>query len=407
MHSEKITFKNKEGIELAGRLETPDIPVQAYAIFAHCFTCSKDIAAASRISRKLAAHGFGVLRFDFTGLGNSDGDFANTNFTSNVQDLVAASDFLAQQYEAPKLLIGHSLGGAAVLMAAKAIDSVKAVVTIGAPADASHVIENFKTKISEIETKGQAEVTLAGRKFSIKKQFIDDLQAQEHEDVIGSLGTALLVFHSPQDATVGIENARKIYQQAKHPKSFISLDGADHLLSNRQDSEYVATTIAAWADRYLGLEETKTARSDRLLDPEWQVLVNGSKSSHLTHKIVTKEHLIYADEPKELGGKDLGLSPYDLLLGGLGACTAMTLRMYAQHKKWDLEKVAVYLNHQKLPPKDSENEKIETINRMIQMTGDLDASQRQRLLEIADKCPVHKTLSSNIQILTREDSAAD
>lgn len=253
MSTKKVLFRNKDGFELAGRLELPETPAQAYAIFAHCFTCSKDIAAASRISRRLAASGFGVLRFDFTGLGNSDGDFSNSNFTSNVQDLLAASDFLTDEYKAPQLLIGHSLGGAAVLMAATALDSVKAVVTIGAPADALHVVHNFGAKIDQIESSGEAEVDLAGRKFLIKKQFLDDLKAQEHDAAIGSLRAALLVFHSPQDSIVSIENARKIYEQAKHPKSFISLDGADHLLSDARDGEYVAKAIAAWAERYLEL----------------------------------------------------------------------------------------------------------------------------------------------------------
>lgn len=253
--SEKLTFTNADGVELAGRLEVPRKTPGAFALFAHCFTCSKDVAAASRISRALASKGIGVLRFDFTGLGNSDGDFANTNFSSNVQDLIEAARFLGKEYEAPRLLVGHSLGGAAVLAAAGELPRVQAIATIGAPADPEHVSHLFKGKVDEIQNQGEATVLLAGREFKIKKQFVDDLKSQTQGQRIASLRKALLIFHSPIDDLVGIENARAIYQQAHHPKSFISLDQADHLLTSPEDSQYVADVLASWAGRYISLRD--------------------------------------------------------------------------------------------------------------------------------------------------------
>lgn len=403
--SEKIVFSNREGIELAGRLEKPVGQPIAYAVFAHCFTCSKDIAAASRISRALARKGFAVLRFDFTGLGNSDGDFSNSNFSSNVDDLVAAAEFLASKYDAPRLLIGHSLGGAAVLMAASRLSSVKAVVTIGAPADAAHVIKNFKANIGEIESHGYAHVNLAGRKFTIKRQFVDDLKSQDHSGSIGTLDAALLVFHSPQDSIVGIDNAREIYQHARHPKSFISLDGADHLLSNKADSEYVSETIAAWAKRYLDVVEQGES-SIQSEDQNWQVIVQNTDHS-LKQKVTAGTHTLASDEPLNVGGQNLGPTPYDLLLAALGACTSMTLRLYSQRKKWELDKVEVYLNHKRVHAEDcaeceNANGKVELIERVISISGNLDDDQKKRLMEIADKCPVHKTLEGHVSIVTTE-----
>jgi len=399
--SGKIVFNNQDNIELAGRLEMPVGRPVAFAIFAHCFTCSKDIAAASRISRALAQRGFAVLRFDFTGLGNSDGDFANSNFSSNVEDLVSAAEFLAKNHEAPKLLVGHSLGGAAVLMAAAKIPGVKAVVTIGAPSDSLHVVKNFKASVDEINQHGEAPVSLAGRTFTIKKQFLDDISNQDHEKSIESLGAALLVFHSPQDTVVGIENAQKIYQQARHPKSFISLDGADHLLSNKDDSEYVAQTIASWVMRYLGgvfVEQSKLPK-----DIIGSQVVVRSVDGSLTHKVDAGVHTLTADEPEDLGGKNLGPSPYELLLAALGACTAMTLRLYSQRKKWDLADVAVALDHKsRVVDAEGSNKKEEIIERIISISGNLDDSQKKRLMEIADKCPVHKTLTAQINIVTKE-----
>jgi len=402
MEKIRFEFENSDGETLAGLLELPERAgeITSFALFAHCFTCGKDIAAASRISRALAARGIAVLRFDFTGLGNSDGDFANTNFSSNIDDLVYAAKALQTQYQAPQILIGHSLGGAAVLAAAAKLDSVKAVVTIGAPATAQHIKHLFKDHSERIRQQGEAVVKLGTREFSIKAQFVDDIDSYSSTEQIRDLDAALLVFHSPLDNIVSIDEAARIYQAARHPKSFISLDRADHLLSKAADSEYVATTIATWASRYLDLEQESQPREDLdLVDGE--VLIN-----ELNHKFLrgmySKQHFLRADEPIKYGGSDLGPSPYDLLLMSLGACTSMTLRMYANHKKLPLEDVIVRLQHERVHAEDCIdcNHKIERITRRISLVGDLDDAQRQRLLEIADRCPVHRTLENNPQIVT-------
>jgi len=366
----------------------------------HCFTCGKDIAAASRISRALAAQGIAVLRFDFTGLGNSDGDFANSNFSSNVEDLVRAAEALHQRYRAPQILIGHSLGGAAVLSAAARLESVKAVVTIGAPATAEHVAHLFKNQAAEIKQQGQARVALGGREFSIKRQFLDDIEQYASTGEIAKLDAALLVFHSPLDTIVSIDEAAKIYQAARHPKSFISLDQADHLLSMARDSEYVATTIASWVSRYLELEPVGRCE-DRPDMIDGEVLI-----TELNHKFLrgmySNSYFLRADEPEKYGGSDLGPTPYDLLLMSLGSCTSMTLRMYANRKQWPLEDVQVRLLHERVHAEDCVDCKanIERITRRITLLGDLDREQRQRLLEIADRCPVHRSLENNPQIVT-------
>lgn len=401
MRAEKITFQNSNGETLAGRLETPSEPPTGVALFAHCFTCSKDIAAASRISRALSAEGIAVLRFDFTGLGNSDGDFANTNFSSNVDDLIAAADYLRREHEAPALLIGHSLGGAAVLAAADRIREARAVITIGAPSDPSHVSHLLEGSLEEIEREGAATVDLAGRKFRITRRFLDDIRSQSLHERIRKMNKALLVFHSPADRTVGIEHAREIFEAAMHPKSFISLDQADHLLSNRADSIYVGKTIAAWASRYV-----TTARSGTGLPAEGEVWVSES-DGRFAQDVQVAHHRLRADEPEEMGGTDTGPSPYDLLLAGLGACTSMTLRMYANHKKFPLEHVRVRLRHEKVHASDCEecetqSGKLDHISRWIEMKGELTDEQRRRLLEIADRCPVHRTLHSEIRIETEE-----
>ena len=398
----RLEFENSNGEVLAGLLELPERvdEISSFALFAHCFTCGKDIAAASRISRALAAQGIAVLRFDFTGLGNSDGDFANTNFSSNIEDLVQAAKALEAQYRAPQLLIGHSLGGAAVLGAAAKLDSIKAVVTIGAPATAQHVAHLFKEKEAQIQAQGEAVVALGAREFSIKKQFLDDIDQYSSTEKIRNLGAALLVFHSPLDTIVSIDEAGSIFQAARHPKSFVSLDKADHLLSKAADAEYVATTIASWASRYLDLEQEDAAPASLDL-ADGEVLI-----TELDHKFLrgmySNDHFLRADEPIKYGGKDLGPSPYDLLLMSLGACTSMTLRMYANRKKLPLEDVIVRLQHERVHAEDCIdcNQSIERITRRITLLGDLDDKQRQRLLEIADKCPVHRTLENNPQIVT-------
>ena len=399
MQKIRFEFANAAGQTLAGLLEAPDdeSSIRAHALFAHCFTCGKDIAAASRISRALAAEGIAVLRFDFTGLGNSDGDFANTNFSSNVDDLIGAAEALAAAGKAPQILIGHSLGGAAVLAAAARIESVEAVVTIGAPATASHVEHLFAESRAEIESEGEAVVSLGGREFAIQRQFLDDLERYASTESLRELGAALLIFHSPRDTIVSIDEAARIYQAARHPKSFISLDQADHLLSNAADSQYVARTLAAWASRYLG--EANAAPAPEL--GEGEVLVTELNHGFL-RGLHGSGHFLKADEPKQYGGSEQGPTPYDLLLMALGACTSMTLRMYANRKKLPLDDVAVRLVHERVHAADCVDceHGIERITRRIALAGDLDDDQRARLLEIADKCPVHRTLESDLRIET-------
>jgi uncharacterized OsmC-like protein/alpha-beta hydrolase superfamily lysophospholipase len=406
---EKLTFPGSQGATLAARLELPDGEPIAYALFAHCFTCTKDIFAAGRIAEGLAERGIAVLRFDFTGLGASEGDFAHTNFTSNVDDLVKAAAFLRDKYAPPKILIGHSLGGAAVLAAADRVPEAVAVATIGAPADPSHVTHLLKEKQAEIEAKGEAEVQLAGRPFRIQKQFLDDIATHSNEGKLAKLGKALLIFHAPRDKYVGIENAGLIFQAAKHPKSFVSLDDADHLLSRRSDAVYVADVLAAWATRYLGARQAAVTAEPL---PTGQVVVaeRGADPAHgisrLAQEVLVGSHRLVADEPLAAGGSNLGPNPYDFLLAGLGACTSMTLRLYADHKKWPLEKVTVRLSHEKIHAEDcadceTKEGKIDRIERQIEIAGPLDAAHRQRLLEIAEKCPVHRTLHSEIKIVSQ------
>ena len=407
--AQRVTFNGSLGEDLAARLDLPAGPVRAYALFAHCFTCSKDIFAAARIAGELSKRGIAVLRFDFTGLGQSGGDFANTNFSSNVADLLKAVDFLRARYEAPRIMIGHSLGGAAVLTAAGDVPELAAIVTIGAPADAEHVVHNFHADVSRIESEGEAKVSLAGRDFTIKKQFLDDLKGQAVPDRVGALRKALLVMHSPRDDTVGIDNARRIYDAAKHPKSFVSLDTADHLLRGRADAVYAAEVIASWASRYIGAEEESTA--DITDQPEVTVMETGG--GKFQQAVKAGRHRLLADEPESFGGLDTGPTPYDFLSTGLGACTAMTIRMYAERKGIPLERVSVDVNHGKLHAADCEEctdeqkergGKIDRFERAITLEGDLDEATRKRLLEIADKCPVHRTLEAGAAVVTREKS---
>lgn len=400
--SEKVTLKGALGDELAARLDRPDGPARAYALFAHCFTCSKDIFAAARIAGALAERGIAVLRFDFTGLGMSGGDFANTNFSSNVADLIAAADFLRETYEAPDILIGHSLGGAAILRAAGDIPEASAVATIGAPADAAHVSKNFGDKISAITENGEAEVELAGRTFRIKKQFLDDIEEHTQQEHIGKLKKALLLFHAPRDEQVSIDDAAKIFIAAKHPKSFISLDDADHLLRRRVDAVYVADVLCAWAQRYVRYAEPAA----KPVAEEGDVTVTETGAGKFQQRVQAGKHVFLADEPEEMGGMSTGPAPYDWLLAGLGACTSMTVRMYADRKKWPLKGVSVRLTHQKVHEEDCEDcednsgAKVDLMTREVELIGDLDDGQRAKLLEIADKCPVHRTLESKVRIET-------
>ena len=406
IRSERLTFTGVGGEQLAARFDRPAGEVKAVALFAHCFTCNKDIFAASRIAGALAANGIAVLRFDFTGLGHSEGEFANTNFSSNVGDLVAAAEHLRGAGEAPKLLIGHSLGGAAVLAAAGRVPEAVAVATIGAPADPAHVRHLFQDARPEIEARGEAEVLLAGRSFRIKRQFLEDIEGARLEDALSKLRKALLVFHAPQDATVGIDNAARIFAAARHPKSFVSLDDADHLLTRREDAVYVAEVLSAWASRYLDLPSAGAP----LEAAPGTVVVQEAGEGRFAQRIAAGPHALRADEPLSVGGNDSGPNPYDLLLAGLGACTSMTLRLYAERKGWPLERVAVTLRHDKIHAEDcaeceTREGRIDRIERRVSLEGVLDEAQRARLLEIANRCPVHRTLESEVLVTTTLDPA--
>jgi putative redox protein len=402
MQFKNLEFKNKDGQTLSARLDFPvDGKPLAYALFAHCFTCSKNIKAVAHISRALTREGIAVLRFDFTGLGESEGNFADTNFSSNVDDLIVAADFLKSNYSAPQILIGHSFGGAAVLQAADRISSATAVVTIAAPSDPQHVTHALGSAAASIQNQGQANVTLAGRTFTLKKQFLDDLDFVNMVDTLKNLDRALLVLHSPIDETVAIENAAQIFQAARHPKSFISLDTADHLLTNAEDSLYAGSVIAAWAHKYVGtsLEEEPKTDAD-----ENQVITRIGKSGYVTD-IMAAGHGLVADEPASMGGTDKGPAPFDLLMAGLGTCKAMTLRMYSNRKQWPLEAVTVKLNHKKIDTADCETcqtkeGQLDQFNCEIELSGELDDNQKQRLMQIADRCPVHRTLKSEVVIKT-------
>ncbi|HVX91811.1 MAG TPA: alpha/beta fold hydrolase [Xanthobacteraceae bacterium] len=409
MPAERLEFPNAEGERLAALLDMPTGAPRAYALFAHCFTCGKDVHAARRIAEALTALGIAVLRFDFTGLGSSEGEFANTDFSSSVADLVAAAAHLRQTRMAPAILIGHSLGGAAVLAAAVDVPEARAVVTLAAPADPAHVTGLFRDHLAEIEARGEVEVALAGRPFRIRRTFLADVSRQSLDKHVAGLRKALLIFHSPTDEIVGIDNASHIFTTARHPKSFVSLAGADHLLSRRNDAVYVANVLAAWVERYLEAAPRADAKSGS--DPH-VVVVRETRRGRFQQEVSVGAHRFIADEPMDVGGLDSGPNPYDLLLAGLGSCTAMTLRLYAERKGLALERVSVSLRHSKIHAADCETCEtregmVDRIEREIAFAGTLDADERRRLLEIADRCPVHRTLTSEIDIRTREATLAE
>ncbi|MEJ6398011.1 bifunctional alpha/beta hydrolase/OsmC family protein [Yoonia sp. 208BN28-4] len=396
MPTEKLTFPGHAGHDLAARLDLPAGPVLATALFAHCFTCSKDIAAARRIAARLSGMGIAVLRFDFTGLGHSGGEFENTNFTSNVDDLLAACQALDAREMAPSLLVGHSLGGAAVIKAAAQIPSVKAVATIGAPFDPAHVTHNFGEALPKIIEEGVASVNLGGRPFNIGKQFLDDVAKGELTPALTNLKAALLVLHGPRDQTVGIENASQIFLAAKHPKSFVTLDDADHLITRQADADYAADVIATWVSRYIDLTAPETPDL-----PEGVLRSSEVDAGGFLQDIFSGPHHTIADEPAKYGGTNRGMTPYGYLSAALAACTSMTIRMYARRKEWPLDHVSVDVSHAKCHNTDcKESGRIDQFDRVVNLHGDLTDDQRARLLEIADKCPVHKTLESGASVTT-------
>jgi putative redox protein len=398
--SRKVNFPGFDGSSLAARLDLPLQP-RAFALFAHCFTCGKDILAASRIAAGLAARGIAVLRFDFTGIGNSEGEFANTNFSSNVEDLVAAVAYLRHSFSAPSLLIGHSLGGTAVLAAASRVPEAMSVVTIGAPSSAAHITRQFAADLGEIVEKGRAQVSLAGRPFTIARQFLDDVAEQNILDGVANLRKALLVCHAPRDEIVSIDNASTIFAAARHPKSFLSLDTADHLVSRREDAAYLADVVAAWASRYLPVVADEGAAL-----PAGMVEVSEARTGHLVQSVRAGRHLLIADEPVAAGGEDVGATPYDYLLAALGACTSMTMRLYAERKGIAAGRFSVRLSHRKVHAQDcadceTREGRIDEITREISIEGEVPEAARERLMQIAEKCPVHQTLTHEIKIRSR------
>jgi uncharacterized OsmC-like protein/fermentation-respiration switch protein FrsA (DUF1100 family) len=401
VRKESVNFTGALGDTLAARIDRPVGPIRGFALFAHCFTCSKDLAAARRIADGLAERGIAVLRFDFTGLGHSDGEFANTTFASNVEDLVAAADWMRAERQAPAILIGHSLGGAAVLAAADKIPEVKGVATIGAPADPAHVVHNFADRVADIERDGEAEVELAGRRFRVRKSFLDALADHGLEAMVGRLRRDLLIFHAPLDQTVGIDNATRLFVAARHPKSFVSLDKADHLLTRPQDAAYVAAVLSGWAERLL-----PTALPAPIPTEAGEIAVVDAGEGLFPQWVAAGVHRLRADEPVAVGGTDSGPAPYDYLLTALGSCTNMTLKMYADRKGWRIDRLVTRLRHDRIHAADcAECETVEgmvdRIERRILIEGPLDPEQRAKLLEIADKCPVHRTLHNEIRVVTR------
>jgi uncharacterized OsmC-like protein/alpha-beta hydrolase superfamily lysophospholipase len=403
MQTERFSFPGARGQLLAGRLDSPDPPPGAYALFAHCFTCGKDVLAASRIAAALAGRGIATLRFDFTGLGSSEGDFANTDFSSNVEDLLAAVAEMRRRGIPPSILIGHSLGGAAVLAMAGRVEEIRAIAVLAAPFQPDHVLHLMAERLPEIEARGAALVSLGGRDFTIRREFLDDIRSQDQAARIAALGRPLLVLHSPEDAIVGIENGQSLFETARYPKSFVSLDGADHLLSKRADADFAASVLSAWAARYLAAAPKLAAAAL----PAGTVMVAETRHGRFQQMVTAGAHGLIADEPVEQGGLGTGPGPYDLVLAGLGACTAMTLRLYAERKGIPLGPVRITLDHRRIHAEDcvdceTKEGMLDEITRVIELRGDLDGDQRARLMAIADRCPVHRSLVSGIRIRTSE-----
>ncbi|GAA5220917.1 bifunctional alpha/beta hydrolase/OsmC family protein [Membranihabitans marinus] len=398
MKSERISIPNSSGHQLSAYIELPANQKPSYlAVFAHCFTCSGSFAPVRHITRELTNYGFGVVRFDFTGLGKSGGEFSDSHFSANVQDLVDVCQYISQKYIKPTLLIGHSLGGAAAIVASHQLKYIRAVATIGAPSNVGHVKHHFEHKINEVLQQGQADVKIGGRPFVINKEFVEGFNTIALLDIVKELKKPILIMHSPFDKIVGIEHARELYHHAYHPKSFISLDQADHLLTSKEDSVYVGNVIGAWVKKYY------PSLDNVILDTEGEQLVGhlNLMDDEFTTSIQTKTHALIADEPIDVGGDDFGPSPYELLVAGLAACTTMTLKLYANRKKWDLKEVYVYLTHSKKhmeTGEDSSKNKIDFIEKKLKFIGDLTEDQRQRLLEISAKCPVHRTLTNGVKI---------
>lgn len=402
MKRTKLNIQNKKGHKLQAHMELPaNQKPNYYAVFAHCFTCNSSLSAVKNISRSLTNHGFGVVRFDFTGLGKSEGEFSESHFSANVDDLLAVNEYLKEHYQAPSLLVGHSLGGAAVIVAASKLTNIKAVATIGAPAAVNHVTHLFSHSIVEVKGKGDVEVNIGGRPFKINQEFVDDFSKINLPEITKNLHKPLLIMHAPFDQIVGIENAHKLYHDAHHPKSFVSLDNADHLLSNSKDSMYVGNIIGTWVQRYFEPQDnTMLATKNEQLVAHLNLV-----EDNFTTSIQTKKHSFIADEPESVGGNDFGPSPYDYLSTGLAACTVMTLKMYAQRKKWDLQEVYVYVTYSKKHSDDlmldlETPKRIDHLQKRLKFVGNLDEKQKIRLKEIAARCPVHKTLQSEVIIET-------
>ncbi|GAB5539551.1 MAG: bifunctional alpha/beta hydrolase/OsmC family protein [Salibacteraceae bacterium] len=399
MKSEKLSISNKSGTALHAVLELP--PNQHpthYAMFAHCFTCSSNLNAVRNVSRSLANQGFGVVRFDFTGLGKSEGAFADSHFSGNVSDLICVAEHIKQHYSAPKLIVGHSLGGAASIVAASKLDYIEAVATIAAPSSVQHTKKHFSHGIEELSEKGAIEVNIGGRPFKIDSEFVKDFDNTDLLKVVKELRKPILIMHAPFDKTVAIQSAQELYTSSMHPKSFISLDGADHLLTEKRDSEYVGDVIGSWVKRYFPPVEAQR------LSTEGEQLVGRLNlvEDNFTTSIQTNKHSIVADEPEEVGGDDFGPAPYELLGASLIACTAMTIKLYAERKEWPLTEVEVFVSHSKKhrDDADSGSAKLDHLQKKLRFHGDLSDDQRERLKEIASKCPVHRTLLTEVVIET-------